>query len=196
MTSRAPRKPSVIIIGTGFGGLGMAIQLKKAGYEQITLLEKEGAVGGTWRDNTYPGAACDVQSHLYSYSFKPKHDWSRKFGLQAEILGYMEHCVQKYDLARHIEFDRAVATASFDSQSNEWVVGTESGDEYRADVLITATGQLNRPAIPAIPGIDRFKGTCFHSARWNHDKDPAKAEMLSRALLSPSLDVINRQNQP
>ncbi len=171
MTSRAPQKPSVIIIGTGFGGLGMAIQLKKAGYEQITLLEKEGAVGGTWRDNTYPGAACDVQSHLYSYSFEPKHDWSRKFGLQAEILGYMEHCVKKYDLARHIEFDRAVATASFDSQSNEWVVGTESGHEYRADVLITATGQLNRPAIPAIPGIDRFKDTCFHSARWNHDYD-------------------------
>lgn len=171
MPRRSHRKPSAIIIGAGFGGLGMAIQLRKAGYEHITILEKAGAVGGTWRDNTYPGAACDVQSHLYSYSFEPKHDWSRKFGKQAEIQAYMEHCVQKYDLGRHLVFQRAVSSAEFDSTNNQWHVNTESGHAYTADVLITATGQLNRPATPPIPGIDTFKGTCFHSARWNHDYD-------------------------
>ncbi len=168
-----PKKPSVLIIGTGFGGIGMAIQLKKAGYNRITLLEKADSVGGTWRDNTYPGAACDVQSHLYSYSFEPKHDWSRKFGGQAEILDYMEYCVSKHGLDNHIEFNRAVTSASFDGQSNQWQVTTESGHQYTADVLVTAIGQLNRPAMPAIPGLDRFKGSWFHSARWNHEVDLA-----------------------
>ncbi|MBE0485649.1 NAD(P)/FAD-dependent oxidoreductase [Marinobacter sp.] len=166
-----PKKPSVLIIGAGFGGIGIAIQLKKAGYNQITLLEKADAVGGTWRDNTYPGAACDVQSHLYSYSFEPKHDWSRKFGGQAEILGYMEHCVRKHQLEPHIEFNRSVESADFDSQSNQWHVTTESGHRYTTDVLITATGQLNRPAMPAISGLDRFQGSWFHSARWDHETD-------------------------
>lgn len=168
-----PQKPSVVIIGTGFGGIGMAIQLKLAGYDRITLLEKAGAAGGTWRDNTYPGAACDVQSHLYSYSFEPKHDWSRKFGGQPEILGYIEHCVRKYGLGPHIEFNRSVDSASFDSEANQWRLSTDSGHVYTADVLITAAGQLNRPAMPNIPGLDRFKGNWFHSARWNHQTDLA-----------------------
>ncbi|TNE71009.1 MAG: NAD(P)/FAD-dependent oxidoreductase [Gammaproteobacteria bacterium] len=163
--------PSVIIIGTGFGGIGMAIQLKNAGLSDITLLEKADRVGGTWRDNTYPGAACDVQSHLYSYSFEPKHDWSRKFGLQAEILGYMEHCVEKYDLARHIRLNSEVSDACFNESSNTWTVTLKNGDTLTSDILITATGQLNQPAWPDIKGMDRFEGTIFHSARWNHDYD-------------------------
>jgi len=107
--------PSILIIGSGFGGLGMAIKLKLAGFNNLTLLEKADRVGGTWRDNTYPGAACDVQSHFYSYSFEPKHNWSRKFGLQPEILGYMEHCVQKYRLGSHIRFNSEVQEAAFDN---------------------------------------------------------------------------------
>ena len=165
------RSPSVIIIGSGFGGLGMAIQLKRAGFHDLTLLERATDIGGTWRDNTYPGAACDVQSHLYSYSFEPKHDWSRKFAGQAEILDYMRHCVTKYGLAEHLEFNRAVERAVFDAQTNQWSVSTESGHQYKADILITATGQLNRPAIPGIPGLETFQGTCFHSARWQHGCD-------------------------
>jgi cation diffusion facilitator CzcD-associated flavoprotein CzcO len=165
------RKPSVLIIGTGFGGIGMAIKLKGAGFTELTLLEKASGVGGTWRDNTYPGAACDVQSHLYSYSFEPKHDWSRKFGAQPEILEYMESCVQKYRLEPHIRFNQAVASATFDDQSNQWRVVTETGDTFSADVLITATGQLNRPAMPDLPGLETFQGTCFHSARWSHDTE-------------------------
>ncbi|OZB19603.1 MAG: 4-hydroxyacetophenone monooxygenase [Marinobacter sp. 34-60-7] len=171
MTQTRQRSPSVIIIGSGFGGLGMAIQLKRAGFHNLTILERATDIGGTWRDNTYPGAACDVQSHLYSYSFEPKHDWSRKFAGQAEILAYMRHCVIRYALAEHLEFNRAVQTAVFDDQTNQWAVLTESGHRYVADVLITATGQLNRPATPNIPGIETFKGNCFHSARWQHDCD-------------------------
>ncbi|HLV77027.1 MAG TPA: NAD(P)/FAD-dependent oxidoreductase [Marinobacter sp.] len=165
------RSPSVLIIGTGFGGIGMAIRLLKAGIHDITLLEKTGGVGGTWRDNTYPGAACDVQSHLYSYSFEPKHDWSRKFGTQKEILEYIESCVRKYQLTPRIRFNQAVQSAEFDDQSNQWRVTTETGDIYAANVLVTATGQLNRPAIPDLPGLDSFQGQQFHSARWDHSLD-------------------------
>ena len=163
--------PSVIIIGTGFGGLCMAIQLRNAGIETFTLLEKASGVGGTWRDNTYPGAACDVQSHLYSFSFEPKHDWSRKFGLQPEILDYMQHCVEKYDLAGHIQFNNEVASAVFNEATNTWTVTTTDGESQTADIIVTATGQLNQPAWPNIPGLDTFAGTTFHSARWDHNYD-------------------------
>ncbi len=164
-------QPSVIIIGTGFGGIGMAIQLNKAGFTNVTLLEKADRVGGTWRDNTYPGAACDVQSHFYSYSFEPKHDWSRKFGLQHELLGYMEHCVEKYGLSEQIRFNCEVAEAVFDEAHNHWILTLTSGEKLQAQVVISATGQLNQPASPNIDGMEAFKGTSFHSARWNHDYD-------------------------
>jgi len=160
--------PSVIIIGTGFGGLCMAIQLKEAGFDQFTLLEKASDVGGTWRDNTYPGAACDVQSHFYSFSFEPKHDWSRKFGLQPEILEYMQSCVEKYRLGGHIRFDQEVRTARFNEATNQWRVETQNNEVYHANVVVTATGQLNQPAWPRIQGLDTFQGKLFHSARWDH----------------------------
>lgn len=163
--------PSVLIIGTGFGGLCMAIQLRKAGIHTFIMLEKASGVGGTWRDNTYPGAACDVQSHFYSFSFEPKHDWSRKFGLQPEILDYMRHCVEKYGLAGHIRFNSEVATAAFDEASNTWTVTTTDSQSFTADIVVTATGQLNQPAWPSVPGMDSFAGKIFHSARWDHDHD-------------------------
>jgi cation diffusion facilitator CzcD-associated flavoprotein CzcO len=147
----------------------MAIQLKKAGFNNFQLLEKADAIGGTWRDNTYPGAACDVQSHLYSFSFEPKHDWTRKFGHQKEILGYMEHCVRKYGLATHIRFNSEVRKAEFDETCNEWTANLADGSCLQARVLITATGQLNQPAWPKLKGLDRFTGELFHSARWNHN---------------------------
>ena len=167
--NRASRTPHVVIIGTGFGGLGMAIELKAAGLESFTILERESSVGGTWRDNTYPGAACDVQSHLYSYSFEPKSDWSRKFGLQAEIHSYIKHCAAKYNLYDHIHFNQEVESTTFNEQAGLWTIQSKSGDTFEADAVVSATGQLNQPAYPAIPGIDTFKGKAFHSARWDHD---------------------------
>jgi len=163
------KKHSIAIIGSGFGGLGMAIQLKKAGFSNFVILEKSTRVGGTWRDNTYPGAACDVQSHLYSYSFEPKHDWSRRFSPQAEIQAYIEHCVEKYQLAEHIRFAAEVTQATFNDSDQQWLVELSSGETLAVSSLITATGQLNQPAYPNISGLDTFTGTMFHSARWNHD---------------------------
>ncbi|PHQ16878.1 flavin-containing monooxygenase [Marinobacter profundi] len=171
MTNSGAASRNILIIGTGFGGLCMAIQLKLAGIHSFTMLEKAPGVGGTWRDNTYPGAACDVQSHLYSFSFEPRHNWSRKFGLQKEILDYMEHCVEKYGLGEHIRFNQEVTAATYDQAAGQWQVETASGGRYDADVLITATGQLNQPAYPDIPGTDRFRGHIFHSARWDHRYD-------------------------
>lgn len=162
-------KHSIAIIGSGFGGLGMAIQLKKAGFTNFVILEKSTRVGGTWRDNTYPGAACDVQSHLYSYSFEPKHDWTRRFSPQAEIQAYIEHCVEKYQLAEHIRFAAEVTQATFNDSELQWLVELSSGETLMVSSLITATGQLNQPAYPNIPGLDTFTGTMFHSARWNHN---------------------------
>jgi cation diffusion facilitator CzcD-associated flavoprotein CzcO len=164
-------RPQIVIIGTGFGGLGMAMQLKKAGIESFTLLEKGSSVGGTWRDNTYPGAACDVQSHLYSFSYEPKTDWTRKFGLQPEIRSYMESCVTKHGLREHIRFNKEVVSAAFDKSAGTWAITTRDGEALHARVLITACGQLNQPAFPKIDGMADFKGEVFHSARWNHDLD-------------------------
>ncbi|AOE84805.1 flavin-containing monooxygenase [Pseudomonas sp. TCU-HL1] len=159
----------VLIIGAGFGGLGLAIQLQKAGFRDFLILEKGREVGGTWRDNSYPGAACDVPSHLYSFSFEPKTDWSRKFAPQAEIFAYQQHCTDKYGLRRHIRFECEVEGAEFDEASGTWLVQTCNGERYRARALVSACGQLNRPAWPRIAGLEGFKGELFHSARWNHD---------------------------
>src|SRR5689334_10465083 len=161
----------VVIIGAGFGGLGMAIRLRRAGIGSFTILEKASRLGGTWRDNTYPGAACDSPSFLYCYSFEQKTDWSRKWAPQPEILGYLEHCARKYELFPHIRFDTEVAGARFDPDAGVWRVRTVPGGTLEADVLVSAVGQLNRPAVPGIPGLDRFVGVRFHSARWQHEHD-------------------------
>lgn len=161
----------VLIIGSGFGGLGLAIQLQKAGIDDFLVLEKASDVGGTWRDNSYPGAACDVPSHLYSFSFEPKIDWSRKFAAQAEIHDYILHCTEKYQLRRHIRFNSEVASAAFDAPSARWNVTLTNGQQFSAHILVSACGQLNKPAYPRIDGIERFAGQAFHSARWRHDID-------------------------
>jgi cation diffusion facilitator CzcD-associated flavoprotein CzcO len=163
----------IAIIGSGFSGLCLGIHLKKAGIDSFTIFEKSDRLGGTWRDNTYPGAACDVPSFLYCFSFEQKTDWSRKWSPQEEIRDYMEHCARKYDLVRHIRFRTEIAGARFDAGAGVWRLRTAVGEEIVADVLVSAVGQLNRPAIPAIPGLDRFHGACFHSARWDHGADLA-----------------------
>jgi cation diffusion facilitator CzcD-associated flavoprotein CzcO len=161
----------VVIIGAGFGGLGMGIELVRAGIHDFVILDKGDDVGGCWRENRYPGAACDVPSHLYSFSFEPQSTWSRKFAPQAEILTYLAHCADRYGLRPHLRLNAEVRAAEFDAASGEWVVETTDEKRLRARFLVTACGQLSRPAYPRIPGLDRFGGVRFHSAHWNHAYD-------------------------
>jgi cation diffusion facilitator CzcD-associated flavoprotein CzcO/acetyl esterase/lipase len=167
----ARRPPSVAIIGSGFAGVGMAIRLKQSGFDDFTIFEKADRVGGVWRENTYPGAACDVASHLYSFSFERSRDWTRRFSPQPDILAYLERCVRRYGLTGHLRFRTEIASADFDEQSRRWRLRTADGETVEVDVLVTACGQLSRPAFPGIPGIERFAGTAFHSAQWDHAYD-------------------------
>lgn len=160
-----------VIIGAGFGGLGMAVRMKQQGFSDFVLIEKGNDVGGCWRDNTYPGAACDVPSHLYSFSFERHYPWSRRFAPQAEILDYLRHCANKYDISRHIRFNTEVSAAEWQEQQQHWRINLNDGTHVTARALITATGQLNQPAYPPLKGIDAFHGPHFHSARWDHDVD-------------------------
>ena len=162
---------TVAIVGTGFSGLGMAIKLKEAGIEDFVVLERGANVGGTWRDNHYPGAACDVASHLYSFSFEPKTDWSRAFAQQPEIRAYLEHCADKYDIRRHIIFNTTVTEARFDEADGLWHGRASNGDTLTAKYVVAGIGALSNPAIPKLKGIESFKGAAFHSAQWNHDFD-------------------------
>ena len=171
--------PRVAIIGAGAAGLCMAIRLADAGIESFTIYEKSSGVGGTWRDNTYPQAACDVPSHLYSFSFASKRDWTRRFARQPEILGYFESLVDRFDLEPHLRFGVEVTEAHYDDVAGTWTLHMAEGDggdgdTVVADVVVSGLGQLNRPHIPEIAGLDDFAdqgGTVFHSARWDHDHD-------------------------
>jgi cation diffusion facilitator CzcD-associated flavoprotein CzcO len=161
----------VAIIGSGFGGLAAAVRLAQAGVTDLVVFEKSSDVGGVWRENTYPGAACDVPSHLYSLSFAPKADWSRRFAPQAEIHQYLRDVARDFDVLRHIRFNTEVLAAAFDEEGGTWRLTLSGGHEHEADVLIAATGQLSRPSTPDIPGLARFEGTLFHSAEWDHGHD-------------------------
>ncbi len=161
----------VVIIGAGPGGLCMGIKLKEAGYTDFVILEKGSGVGGTWYHNSYPGAACDIQSALYSYSFEMKVDWSRPYGTQPEIRAYLEHVADKYGMGPFIRFDTAVTKAYWDEECLVWRVITSGGDELVADVVVSAIGMFNELNHPDIEGMETFKGTTFHSARWNHNHD-------------------------
>jgi cation diffusion facilitator CzcD-associated flavoprotein CzcO len=162
---------AIAIIGSGFGGIGMAIRLKQAGIHSFTIYSKSDDVGGVWWENTYPGAACDVASSLYSYSFEPRWDWSRTHGTQPEIAAYLRHCVAKYAIAPHIRFATEIARAEFDETEALWRLTASDGRKFTANVLVSACGLFNQPAYPEIPGLDRFKGASFHSARWDHGCD-------------------------
>jgi cation diffusion facilitator CzcD-associated flavoprotein CzcO len=164
-------RPRVGIIGAGAAGLCMAIQLLDAGIDSFTIFERSDGVGGTWRDNTYPGAACDVPSHLYSLSFAPKTDWTRKFPEQPEILEYFESLVPRFGLEPHLRLGTGVESATWDDATCTWTLRTTTGEESTFDVVVSGLGQLNVPNIPDIAGLDSFDGTVFHSARWDHDHD-------------------------
>ncbi|WP_040794440.1 flavin-containing monooxygenase [Nocardia higoensis] len=186
--------PSVLVIGAGFGGIGVAIELRRHGFDEVTILERAGDLGGVWRENTYPGAACDVPSPLYSYSFEPKPDWPQRYSGQAAIHDYLREVARRHGLLERIRFGAQVTEAVFDERqaghdgqpgadgdgqgraapgAGRWTVRTTDGNTYRADVLIAAVGQLSRPAMPDIPGVDSFRGASFHSALWDHEVDLA-----------------------
>jgi cation diffusion facilitator CzcD-associated flavoprotein CzcO len=168
MATEASRD-SIAIVGAGFAGLGMGIRLKQAGFEDFVIYEQAPGVGGTWRANHYPGAACDVESHLYSFSFEPRPGWTRAFAPQAEILSYLEHCADKYGLRPHLRLNTAVVGADFDEATNRWRLRTSDGQVSEVRVVIVGAGGLSRPAYPEIPGLQAFKGKVMHSARWDGD---------------------------
>ncbi|HEX6499296.1 MAG TPA: NAD(P)/FAD-dependent oxidoreductase [Micromonosporaceae bacterium] len=160
----------VLIVGSGFGGLGTAIALKRDGVDDFVVLERADDLGGTWRDNSYPGCACDVPSHLYSFSFAPNPNWSRTFSRQPEIWAYLRDCADRYGIAPHIRFGTELLGADWDDERRRWVARTSRG-EFTADVLVAATGPLAEPSLPDLPGLSTFAGTAFHSARWDHGYD-------------------------
>lgn len=171
MSGNSTADHRIIIIGAGSGGLCMAIQLKQAGIDDFVILDKASGVGGTWYYNTYPGAECDVQSHLYSFSFEPKLDWSQPFAGQAEILEYLNHCADKYDVRPHIRFNMPVTATTWHDDAGHWTVDTDDGETLTAEIVVSAIGMFNNIVWPQIDGMDAFKGEHFHSARWNHDVD-------------------------
>ena len=161
---------TVAIIGSGFGGIGMAAQLRRAGITDVVLLERAADLGGTWRDNSYPGAACDVPSHLYSFSFAPNPGWTRSFSPQPEIWEYLRRVAAEEGISGRIRFGEEVTAARWDPAACLWRVETTSGT-LTARFLISAAGPLSDPLIPAMPGLETFAGTVFHSATWDHDYD-------------------------
>ncbi|UZE96315.1 flavin-containing monooxygenase [Alkalimarinus alittae] len=161
----------IVILGSGFSGLCMAIKLKEAGISSFIMLEKSNDVGGTWRENTYPGCACDVQSHLYSYSFEPNPDWTKSYPGGKEIQEYILRCTEKYNLRPSIRFNSEVKDATFDETNARWSIRTSNGTLYKAKSFIMGSGPLHVPSIPSIRGLDTFKGKVFHSAQWDHSYD-------------------------
>ena len=163
----------IVIVGAGFAGIGMAIRLRQAGITDFLLLERAAEVGGTWRDNTYPGCACDIPSHLYSFSFAPSADWSRQYADHAEIQAYLLGCVTRFGLRDQLRTSADLREAVYDEAAGRWRLTLTSGKALSAEVLILARGALSEPRTPEIPGLTTFAGPMFHSARWDHSVDLA-----------------------
>ena len=164
-------QPSITIIGAGFGGLGTAIELTKSGFTDVTVLEKADGVGGVWRDNTYPNAACDVPSSLYSWSFAPNPKWPHRYSRQDEILAYIERTADELNVRELVRTGVEVTAAAWDDAEHRWHLTTAEGESIHTDVLVAALGQLSRPVVPDLPGADTFTGPAFHSAEWDHGVD-------------------------
>lgn len=162
------RDVEVAVVGAGFAGIGAAIRLRQAGIHDFLVFEQAGDVGGTWRDNTYPGCACDVPSHLYSFSFALNPDWSDTFSGQREIWAYLRGCVERFGIGPHLRLNHAVEELAWDERAQRWHLQTSQGD-FTARAVIAGTGPLSQPSVPDLPGLDRFQGVWFHSARWRHD---------------------------
>ncbi|ATB27095.1 flavin-containing monooxygenase [Melittangium boletus] len=162
-----PRHVHVVIVGSGFGGLGAAIRLKQRGVDDFLILERADSVGGVWRDNSYPGCACDVQSHLFSFSFAPNPRWTHDYSPQAEIWEYLRDCASRFGLTPHLRFGHELLEAEWNDARRRWQLKTSKG-AFTADVLVSAMGGLSEPSVPPLPGLDTFEGKVMHSARWDH----------------------------
>src|SRR5260370_26988698 len=159
-------------MGAGFSGLGMAIRLKQRGQRDFVVIEKAADIGGTWRDNTYPGCACDIPSHLFSFSFALNPHWSRAYSPQPEIWDYLRRCAERFGILPYIQYNSELLDASWNEDDQSWHITTAKG-QLIADILTLGNGPLSEPSLPAIPGIERFEAVVFHSAQWNHDYDLA-----------------------
>lgn len=199
------RRRSVAVVGAGFGGMGAAALLKQQNLYDFEVFDRSDDVGGVWQANTYPGAACDVPSHLYSFSFAPGHHWSRRFAPQREIYAYIKGLVDQFQLRPHLRLNTEVREARFDESTARWKLTTGDGHVREFDALITACGQLTNPVIPNIPGRREFQGPCFHSARWDHGVDlsgkrvavigtgASTAQFVPRiAEIAPHVDIYQR----
>ena len=167
----AARRTRIAVIGAGHSGLCLGMRLKQAGEHDFVILEKAATLGGTWRDNTYPGASCDAPSFLYSFSFAQKTDWSRRFAWQSELLAYSTELAVRHGLLPHCRFNAEVTTVAYDDAAQTWTLTCADGSTVVADFVVAGVGQLNRPSTPSIPGQEIFAGAQFHSAQWNHSLD-------------------------
>ncbi|WP_372789398.1 flavin-containing monooxygenase [Paraconexibacter sp.] len=165
------QSPKIAIVGAGFGGLAAALELQRRGERDFVILDRQQRVGGVWAANTYPGAACDVPSEIYSFSFALKRDWSRRFGTQPEIQAYLDEVARDAGLLDHLRLGVEVTSAAWDDDSGRWLLRTADGEELHPEVLVCATGQLSRPRVPDLPGLETFAGPQFHSAQWDHEVD-------------------------
>ncbi|MGW0005381.1 flavin-containing monooxygenase [Nocardia grenadensis] len=170
MSTSTPEHHGIVVLGAGFGGIGLAIKLREAGFDDLVLLERADDLGGTWQANTYPGCACDVPSQLYSYSFAPNPDWSRTYGKQREILEYLRQVATDHDVVRHIRLGTELTEARWDEAAQLWRIQTSRGP-LTADFFISAAGVFAEAKYPELPGIERFEGTTFHSLHWDHEHD-------------------------
>ncbi|MRJ77127.1 NAD(P)-binding protein [Aeromicrobium sp. SMF47] len=162
---------SIGIIGSGFGAIAVAVELKRSGHTDLRLWERSDDLGGVWRDNTYPGAGCDVPSPLYSYSYEPNSQWTRRYALQEEIHAYIRSVADKHGITPLVRFGAEVVAAAWDEDAARWSVTFSDGTVETVDLLVSAVGQLSRPRLPSIEGVQSFTGTSFHSAEWDHSFD-------------------------
>ncbi len=189
-TSDLPARTDVLIIGAGMSGLAMGRQLKRAGVEDFIIAERAEGAGGVWRANAYPGAACDVPSHLYSYSFFPNPEWSRKFAPQSEIKAYFERASKKFGLDPHIHYGRSVRELIYDESGGVWRVGLEDGARLQARIVISAVGQLSEPFYPALEGQEGYQGRIVHTAEWTPDIDMADKRVAMIGSAASAIQVL------
>ncbi|WP_407304155.1 flavin-containing monooxygenase [Acinetobacter sp.] len=178
-SKQMPQQTQIAIIGAGFGGLAMAIRLLQNNIQDFVILEKANDVGGTWRDNQYPGAACDVQSHMYSLSFAPKTDWSKRYAEAPEIFTYIQSLLTAYDLKKYCQFSCEVLAAEYNQQSCDWKLTLNNNKTLIAQFIVFASGPLHVPQIPHIKGIEKFQGKVFHSSQWDHQYDLSNKNVAS-----------------
>ena len=185
-----PTRTDVVVIGSGFAGLGTAIRLKESGVQDVVILEAADEVGGTWRDNTYPGAACDIQSHLYSFSFEPNPDWSKAYSPQPEIQRYLVRTADRYGLRDHLYTGAHVLDATWGADTATWTVTTADDRAWQARAVVGAIGGLRDPKYPDLPGRDTFAGVEMHSARWDHDVDLAGKKVVVVGTGASAIQIV------